>query len=141
MNEKQNMFHQFFKVPPKVLLTHFTAPFLYIPPENIRKPEIFWCFQGVQKETPGMKWVKALTIIKSLFMILSNTNHIFLRYITVSYSATISTEIKGNIGQRLDDSYSINQFLTNIPWISMLSSNYCFIQECIEIRGRGIGKK
>ena len=130
----------FSRYPPKVLLTHFTAPFLYIPLENIRKPEIF-CFQGVQKKTPGMKWVKALTIIKSLIMILSNTIHIFLRYITVSYSATISTEIKGNIGQRLDDSYSINQFLTNIPWISMLSSNYCFIQECTEIRGRGIGKK
>ena len=30
---------------------------LCIPPEKIRKPEVFWCFQMVQKETSGMKWV------------------------------------------------------------------------------------
>ena len=29
-----------------------------MPPENIRKPVIFWYFQGVQKETSSMKWVK-----------------------------------------------------------------------------------
>ena len=28
------------------------------PPENIRKPLVFWCFQGVSKELSGMKWVK-----------------------------------------------------------------------------------
>ena len=28
-----------------------------LPLENVRKPEVFWCFQGVQKETSGMKWV------------------------------------------------------------------------------------
>ena len=28
-----------------------------IPPENIRKPEVFWCFQGVQKWYIGWKWV------------------------------------------------------------------------------------
>ena len=36
-------------------LTHFHWS-LSIPPENIRKPEVFWCFHGVQKETSGMKW-------------------------------------------------------------------------------------
>ena len=30
---------------------------LSIPPENTRKPKIF-CFQGLQKETSSMKWVK-----------------------------------------------------------------------------------
>ena len=25
--------------------------------KNIRKPKAFWCFQGVSKETSGMKWV------------------------------------------------------------------------------------
>ena len=30
---------------------------LSIPPENIEKPEVFWCFQGVSKETSGMMWV------------------------------------------------------------------------------------
>ena len=28
-----------------------------IPPENIRKPLVFWCFQGVSNEISGMKWV------------------------------------------------------------------------------------
>ena len=32
---------------------------LSIPPENIRKPDIFLCFQGVSKETSGMKWVNS----------------------------------------------------------------------------------
>ena len=31
---------------------------LSIPPENIRKPLILLCFQGVWKETSGMKWVE-----------------------------------------------------------------------------------
>ena len=31
---------------------------LSIPLENIRKPWVFWCFQGVQKTTNNMKWVK-----------------------------------------------------------------------------------
>ena len=31
---------------------------LSIPTENIRKTEVFGCFQGGQKETSGMKWVK-----------------------------------------------------------------------------------
>ena len=37
------------------ILWHFL---LSIPPENIRKPLDFWCFQGVQKETSNMKWIK-----------------------------------------------------------------------------------
>ena len=36
---------------------HATGLFGY-PPENIRKPKVFWCFHGVPKETSGMKWVK-----------------------------------------------------------------------------------
>ena len=39
---------------------------LAIPPENIRKPKVF-CFQGVEKEISGMKWVNFtnLSLIKS----------------------------------------------------------------------------
>ena len=29
-----------------------------VPPETIRKPEVFWCFLGVYKKTGGMKWIK-----------------------------------------------------------------------------------
>ena len=32
---------------------------LSIRPENIRKSDIFLCFQGVSKETSGMKWVNS----------------------------------------------------------------------------------
>ena len=31
-----------------------------IPPENIRKSDIFCCFQGLEKETSEMKWVNEL---------------------------------------------------------------------------------
>ena len=27
-------------------------------PKNIRKPLVFWCFQGISKETTRIKWVK-----------------------------------------------------------------------------------
>ena len=43
---------------PKTKLNpcHVTGIFLY-PPKNIGKPQAFRRFQGVQKETSGMKWV------------------------------------------------------------------------------------
>ena len=31
---------------------------LSILPANIRRPLVFRCFQGVQKETSGIKWIK-----------------------------------------------------------------------------------
>ena len=37
--------------------SHTTGLFLY-PPENIKKLETFWFFQGVRKEIIGMKWAK-----------------------------------------------------------------------------------
>ena len=53
--------------PVVLLLHHSIQPILYhcflsIPPENIRKPEVFRCFQGVQKENCGLKWVKTKKI-------------------------------------------------------------------------------
>ena len=35
---------------------------LLIPPENIRKPLVFWCFQGVSKEISGMKWINSTLV-------------------------------------------------------------------------------
>ena len=32
---------------------------LLIPPENMKKPKVFWCFPGVSKDTSGMKLVNA----------------------------------------------------------------------------------
>ena len=41
---------------PAHRLTHFMPLIFFdIPSENIRKPEVFSCFQGVSKEIDGMK--------------------------------------------------------------------------------------
>ena len=52
--------HLFFDLPVflffKILaLTLFFPMFPFDPPENIRKPKVFWCFQGDQKRTLGRK--------------------------------------------------------------------------------------
>ena len=53
------------------MFSFFTNPYhdtgLFLPPENIRKPEIFWCFHGVLKVISGMKWVN----------IQSHSHHVF----------------------------------------------------------------
>ena len=36
---------------------------LSISPTNIKKPLVFWCFQGVEKEISGMKWVNTIIIV------------------------------------------------------------------------------
>ena len=41
----------------ELLLNQLRTTSLSIPPENIRKPLVF-CFQGVQKQTSDMKWIK-----------------------------------------------------------------------------------
>ena len=38
-------------------LTRFFPMFPFDPPENIRKSNIFWCFQEDQKETLEGKWL------------------------------------------------------------------------------------
>ena len=40
-----------------------TGLFLY-PPESVRKRKVFWCFQGVWKDTSEKKWVNNDRIIK-----------------------------------------------------------------------------
>ena len=44
-------------------LTHSMPLVSFNTPENIRKPEVFWCFQGVSKETSGLKWVNACYLL------------------------------------------------------------------------------
>ena len=56
---KQEFFRNF--LVPRINPFHATGLFLH-PPENIRKPLVFWCFQGVQKETSGLKWVNLITV-------------------------------------------------------------------------------
>ena len=59
----------------KPSLTHFMPLSLSIPPESITKPLLFWCFQGVSKETTGMKWVNT---ISNTFIQFSHGFHIVL---------------------------------------------------------------
>ena len=40
-------------------LTHFT-PMFHLPPENVRKMNVLWGFQGVQKWNIGMKWAESI---------------------------------------------------------------------------------
>ena len=62
-------------------LTLFFLVFPFDPPENIRKPMVFWCFQGDQKGTFGRKSLTLLfllviyrteLILRTLFMVLWN---------------------------------------------------------------------
>ena len=55
------------KIAVKKLLAHFTLLSLLIPSENIRKPEVFWCFQGVSKEISGMKYFNLVIFQGRLF--------------------------------------------------------------------------
>ena len=41
---------------PKKYFTHFMPLISFDTPENIRKPLVFWCFQGLSKEISGIKW-------------------------------------------------------------------------------------
>ena len=45
------------KIPIQILTLYFPM-FPFDSPENIRKPFVFWCFQGDQKGTLGSKGLK-----------------------------------------------------------------------------------
>ena len=46
------------------LISFDTPPPPPAPPENIRKPLVFRCFQGVSKEISGMKRINELNVLK-----------------------------------------------------------------------------
>ena len=52
------------------------ADLFWYPPENIRKPQVFWCFQGVSKEISGMKWVNALFISNIMLTMKSKVSNV-----------------------------------------------------------------
>ena len=56
-------FHKYFN---NFLLTLYFPMFHFDPPENIRKPLVFWCFQGDQKGTLGSKGLSK-NILNKLF--------------------------------------------------------------------------
>ena len=52
---------------------------LLIPPQNIRKSEVFWCFQGVSKEIRDMKWVNLPRFVIKLYFPWGRINTCFQR--------------------------------------------------------------
>ena len=57
-----------------VCLIHFSPVYISIPPENFRKPLVFWRFQGVKKCDTGLKWVNAeLNNVSGLLLTSLNT--------------------------------------------------------------------
>ena len=38
----------------------------FLPPENTRKPLVFWCFLGVQNGNTGQKWVKMAVLVTKI---------------------------------------------------------------------------
>ena len=53
VGQKSQIFEQSFCINPYVP----NAPFLY--PLKTENRKVFWCFQGVEKECIGNKWVKS----------------------------------------------------------------------------------
>ena len=49
------------------VFTHFMLLVSFYTPKNIRKPNVFQCFQGVQKEKSGMKCVNKSRILQLIF--------------------------------------------------------------------------
>ena len=45
----------------------FEASVPFLPPENMKKPLVFWCFQGVQKETVASDLLKDIIYDKGVF--------------------------------------------------------------------------
>ena len=43
-------------------ITHFMPLFILYPPENLRKPDVFWCFQKSWKETFGTKLIEVCIV-------------------------------------------------------------------------------
>ena len=48
-------------------LIHFQHMLYFYTPWKHQKPEVFWCFQGVEKRNIGWKWVN----LKLLFLYLT----------------------------------------------------------------------
>ena len=64
---------QFFK------LTHLSTMFHSIPPENVRKPKVFWRFQRGIKLENWATWVKQKVVFFLIFCFLIYMNHMTLK--------------------------------------------------------------
>ena len=79
-------FEQFQHNIPDINLYHANG--LSVPPENIRKPEVF-CFQGVQRQPSGMKWINQALLIKMANMHFPVNNTAILKPLLVGIFSTI----------------------------------------------------
>ena len=60
------------------LLTHFRLLFPFLPPENIRKPLVFWYFQGAEKVSVSSNRLKDIIYDKVVFSWLSNSSQLII---------------------------------------------------------------
>ena len=56
--QRNSKYGHFSRIKEHETLTHFRSLPLSIPPENIRKPEVFQCFQWLEKMNIGRKFIK-----------------------------------------------------------------------------------
>ena len=93
---------------------------LSIPPENIRKPKIFWCFQGVSKETSGMKWVTLLS--KSSLIIFSKFSELQIirttEYLLHHGIVWTSTSLSLHVSDKL-------LYINNLVHIALNGHSHC----------------
>ena len=67
------------KPKKKVILTLYFPMFPIDPLENIRKPLVFWCFQGDQNGTLGSKWLNQTGIFCIFYNYTKHCFFIFLK--------------------------------------------------------------
>ena len=82
-------FERFQQNIPDINLYHTNG--LSAPPENTRKPEVF-CFQGVQRQPSGMKWINQALLIKMANMHFPVNNTAILKPLLVRIFSTISLQ-------------------------------------------------
>lgn len=88
-----------------------------IPPENIRKSEVFSCFQGVQNNS-SMKWINATNLSNKLRQ-LKKINFTSCFVFTVVYQALVhQREVSSNFCPKLLQKQSIeSQYHSRYPFL------------------------
>ena len=95
----------------KGLLTLFLPMFPFDPPENIRKPLVFWCFQGDQKGTLGRKGLSSAKYAKYVFWPL-NIKVLKVFFLILTFFVTFSS-FSLSIRNSFSNKYLETSFLTN----------------------------
>ena len=99
-----------------------------IHPENIRKPELFLCFQGVSREISGMKWVKnPYLLLGSKFYLYQEPIHHWLLTLTLHGQVTLvarcdSSQTSVGVNYNLQRQLTVHTMCN--PGLNLLLSEY-----------------